>query len=131
MKMDEIVKTYIQVREKKSQLKAAFEEEQAKYTALQDKLEALILAKFQEMGIESTRTDYGTATATTRSSVSLADPDAFFQFVKENDAFDMIERRPAKAAVEQYKQATGDLPPGLNWSETRVVSIRRPTATHS
>lgn len=125
MKMDELVRTYIQVREKKSQLKAAYEEKASELTALQDKIEALLLIKFGELGVESIKTDEGTAYTSVQTRASVADWDTFWAFVKEHEAYDMVERRVSKAAVEQYKSANDDLPPGLNWSETRVVNFRR------
>lgn len=125
MKMDELVRTYIQVREKKSQLKAAYEEKAGELTALQDKIEALLLIKFGELGVESIKTDEGTAYTSVQTRASVADWDTFWSFVKEHEAYDMVERRVSKAAVEQYKSANDDLPPGLNWSETRVVNFRR------
>lgn len=125
MKMDELVRTYIQVREKKSQLKAAYEEKAGELTTLQDKIEALLLIKFGELGVESIKTDEGTAYTSVQTRASVADWDTFWDFVKKHEAFDMVERRVSKAAVEQYKSANDDLPPGLNWSETRVVNFRR------
>jgi hypothetical protein len=123
--MDELIKKYIQVRNKKSQLKVAYEAEVAKYVELQDKIEALILQKFGEMGMESVRTDEGTAYINVRTSVSVADPDAFRSYVRETGNLDLLELRPSKAAVEQHRDATSEFPPGVNWSETRVVNFRK------
>lgn len=127
MKMDDLVKTYIQLREKKSQRKAAYDADTARYDELQDKIEALLLHKFGELGIDSVRTEKGTAYASVRSSVSIADWDAFRTFCEaQDDPFTFIDRRPSKTAIEQYKSANDDqLPPGLNWSSTRVVNFRR------
>lgn len=125
MNIQEIVEKYIKVREKKSQLKVERDRELAKYDELQDKLEALLLAKFQELGVASVRTAAGTAFTTLRTSVAAADPDAFFSFVKDTGSFDLLERRPSKSAVVQYRESTGELPPGINWSETRVVTFRK------
>jgi hypothetical protein len=125
MKMDDLVKTYIQVREKKSQLKAKYDLDKAKYDELQNKIEALLLIKFGEIGVDSVKTDQGTAYTATHTSASIADWDTFFGFVKEHQAYELIERRVSKAAVEQYKSANEDLPPGINYSETRVVNFRK------
>ena len=125
MKMDELVKTYIQVREKKSQRKAAYDSDIKKYDELQDKIEALLLVKFGDLGIDSIKTEAGTAYSSVRTSASIADWDMFFPFIQEHQAYDLLERRVSKAAVEQYKSANDDLPPGINYSETRVVNFRR------
>lgn len=123
--MESLVEKFIQLRDKKSKLKADYEASVAPLTELQDKIEALLLHRFQEMGVESIRTQAGTAYTTVRTSATVADWDAFLAFVKSSDSFEMIERRVSKTAVEQYKAAHSDLPPGLNWSEARSVNFRR------
>ena len=125
MKMDEIVKTYIKVREKKSQLKAGYDASKAKYDELQDKLEALLLVKFGELGVDSVKTEQGTAYTSVRTTATVADWDILLNFVKENDAYEMLERRVSKTAVEQYKAANDDLPPGINYGSERVVNFRK------
>lgn len=127
MKMDDLVKTYIQVREKKSQLKAAYDADKAQFDTLQDKIEALLLAKFGEMGIDSIRTEHGTASTARQTSTSIADWDTYRTFLDaQDDPYMFIERRPNKTAIEQYKSENDDqIPPGLNWSETRTVNFRR------
>jgi len=127
MKMDDLVKTYIKLREKKSQLKAEFDANTARYDELQDKIEALLLHRFGELGIDSVRTEKGTAYSSVRSSVSIADWDSFRAFCEaQEDPFTFIDRKASKTAIEQYKSANDDqLPPGLNWSSTRVVNFRR------
>ena len=51
--------------------------------------------------------------------------DTLLDHVKDNDAWEMLERRVNKTAVEQFKAVNDDLPPGINWSETQVVNFRR------
>jgi hypothetical protein len=129
--MDDLVKTYIQVREKKSRLKAAYDAEKLQYDTLQDKIEALLLIKFGEMGIDSVKTEQGTAYASTATTASIADWDAYRIFCEsQDDPYTFIERRANKSAIEQYRATTQDIPPGINWSETRTVNFRRKTNTN-
>jgi hypothetical protein len=126
MKIDDLIAKYIKVRDAKSQLKAKYEAEAARYTELQDKIEAVLLAKFAELGVESVRSQGGTAYVSTRTSASMADWDTFRAFCEsQDDPFVFLDRRVSKAAVEQYRAANDDLPPGVNWTETRVVNFRK------
>lgn len=125
LSMEDLVRQFIKLRDKKSQLKAEYEAKVAPLDDVQNKIEALLLQRFQEMGVESVKTPAGTAYTTVRTSASVADWDSFLSFVKDNDSFEMLERRVSKTAVEQYKAAHSDLPPGLNWSESRSVNFRR------
>lgn len=124
--MEELVSAFIKIREKKSQLKAEYEAKVAKYDETANKIEAVLLAKFNEMGLDSIKTPAGTAYASVRASATVADWDAFKTFLQStDDPYFFIERRVNKTAVEQYKAANEDLPPGVNWSETRVVNFRK------
>ncbi len=126
MKMDDLVETYIKIREKKSRLKADYDLKVSKFDEVQDKIEALLLQRFGEMGVDSIKTAAGTAYMQVRSSATLADWDVFREFLaQQEDPYMYVERRVSKTAVEQYKAANEDLPPGVNWNEMRVVNFRR------
>ncbi len=125
MEVNKLVEGYIKLRDAKAKRKAAYEADVAKIDKVMEGVEAKLLQYFQETGIESVRTDAGTAYKSTRTSATVADRDAFFFFVQQHDAFQMLEARCAKNAVAEYKEAHGDLPPGLNWSEEVVVGFRR------
>ena len=125
MKLDDYVEKYIQLRDKKAELKKEFTAKTANIDEILDKIEALILKTFNETGLSSISTDFGTAFVSSRSSATVADWDSFFQFVQEGKNWDFLERRCSKEAVVQYKAANEELPPGINWSETKTVSIRR------
>lgn len=122
----EVVATYIKLRDRRAKRKAEYEAADAADKEKQEKIEAYLLKEFNESGIDSIKTEFGTAYKSTRTSATVADWDAFFtQYVVPNQAWEMLERRVNKTAVEQFKAANEDLPPGINWSETQVVNIRR------
>ena len=126
LKVDELVEKYIKLREKQSQLKAEYDLKNKPLEELKDKIEAVMLAKFNEMGVESFKTAAGTAYASVRTSASLADWDAYKAFItKQEDPFEFLDRRVSKTAIEQYKASNDDLPPGVNWTAARVVNFRR------
>lgn len=125
MKLSELVAKYIELRDEKASLKAEYDGKLAPIEEKLSKIEAKLLEVFDQTGMESVKTDQGTAYKSTRTTVSVADRDAFMEFVKEGDHWSMMEIRAAKSAVEQYKAANEDLPPGINWRSEVVVNIRR------
>lgn len=126
MKLSEAVSLYIQMRDKKAQMKADFEASVAPLNDKMDKLEAKLLDVFNKTGMDSVKTEFGTAYATTRTTASVADREAFMEYVKANEEWALLEVRTSKTAVEQYRAANdNDLPPGINLREERVVNIRR------
>jgi hypothetical protein len=114
------------LRDRRAQRKAAYDNDDADDRTKQDKIEVEFLRRFQERGIDNVSArDVGTAYRTTRSSATVADWDTFLNHVVENEAWEMLERRVNKTAVQQYKAEEEDLPPGVNWAETQVVNFRR------
>ena len=127
MKLDELVANYIKLRDKKSLLKKQYDEKVAKVDAVMDKMEAIILKTFQDSGIDSARTDAGTAYISTRTSATVASREELFQWIQEDfeERSIFLENRVSKVAVEQYKAATDDLPPGVNFRSEVTVGVRR------
>lgn len=126
MKLSEAVSLYIKLRDQKAQMKAEFDASVAPLQEKMDKLEAKLLEVFNQTGMDSVKTEFGTAYATVRTSASIADRDAFMDFVKAHEEWSLLEVRVSKTAVEQYRSANDDeLPPGINVREERVVNIRR------
>lgn len=125
MKMSELVAKYIQLRDKKAEYKAEYDTKVAKIEEVLDKIEAKFLQVFEESGMDSVKTEAGTAYKSTKVSVTTGDKDAFMEFVRTNDEWPLLEVRPSKAAVEQYREQHDDLPPGINWRAEQVVNIRR------
>lgn len=125
MKISDLVAAYIKARDKEAAIKAEYEVKKAPVEDLRKKIEAKLLGVMNESGMESIRTEFGTAYKSVRASCSVADWDEFFNFVQRDEAWHMLEHRASKTAVEQYRDAENRLPPGLNWSETLTVNFRR------
>lgn len=125
MKLSEAVSIYIKMRDKKAQMKAEFDASVAPLNEKMEKLEAKLLDVFNKTGMDSVKTEFGTAYTTTRVTASVADREIFMNHVKENDDWALLEVRASKTAVEQYRDTNNDLPPGVSMREERVVNIRR------
>ena len=127
MKLDELVANYITLRDKKSQLKKRYDEKVAKVDAVMDKMEAIILKTFQDSGIDSARTDAGTAYISTRTSATVGSREEFLSWVLQDpdERSIFLENRVSKVAVEQFKAANDDLPPGINFRSEVTVGVRR------
>jgi hypothetical protein len=124
MKLSELVERYISLRNKKRELKTTYEEQVAGIDTTLDKIEAKLLQVFDQTGMESVRTDFGTAYKSTRSSASVADRDLFMDHIKRHGDWQLLEVRCSKQAVEQFKDVNGDLPPGVNLRSEIVINVR-------
>jgi hypothetical protein len=125
MKLDELVGKYIELRDKKAEMKAAYDAKIDKLEAALAKIEVILLRTFEETGIESVRTDLGTAYKTTKSSCTVADKDTFMGYVKNEGAWELLDVRASKTAVAQFRSVNDDNPPGLNWREVVAVNVKR------
>jgi phage host-nuclease inhibitor protein Gam len=126
MKLSEAVSLYIRLRDKKAEMKADFDASIAPINDKMDKLEAKLLDVFNKTGMDSVKTENGTAYTAVRTTASIADREAFMDYVKANEEWSLLEARASKTAVEQFRDSNnGELPPGINIRSERVVNIRR------
>lgn len=124
--IDALVTKYIAIRDAKAKRKAKYEAEVAELTAAMDKIENHLLTKMQSQGLKSLPTTAGTAYIQHRSSASVADWQAYVNFIKtQDDPFAFVERRPNKTTLDEFRTANDDLPPGINWNESIVVNVKR------
>lgn len=121
-----LLKFFIALRDRRAERKAAYQADDEDDRNKQDKIEIEFLRRFNERGIDNVSArGVGTAYKSTRSSATVADWDGLLGHIQENDAWELLERRVNKTAVEQFKAVNDDLPPGVNWAETQVVNFRR------
>jgi hypothetical protein len=125
MKLSEAVELYISLRDKKAEIAAVRKAEEAVVQAKMDKLEGMLMTALDKLGGEGMRTEKGTAYISNRTSATVADKAVFMAYVKTNQAFDLMDVRVNKTAVDVFAQEHGDVPPGVNYRTERTVNIRR------
>ena len=123
--VETIVAAYIQGRDQKAELKAKQAEEMKRFDEALDKLEGMALAALQQAGAESLRTSAGTVYQSTRTSATVADKSAFMDYVKDNSAYDLLDVRANKTAVEDFLSQHQDTPPGVVIRREVTVGFRR------
>jgi hypothetical protein len=121
-------KRYLDVRDAIDEMERAHKEAKAKLTERLNALEQWFTAKAQEDKLEKVPTAVGLAYWATHSNATVADRAALFDFCKANDKWDLIESRASKTAVRSHIEATGEVPPGVNFSTVRVFNLRRASA---
>jgi|TARA_X000001388_G_scaffold64466_1_gene50689 predicted secreted Zn-dependent protease len=128
MKVDKLVKIYIKMRDKRSELKTAFEKEDERIKDGMRVIENELLEVCKDTGAESLRTDYGTVTRRISKRYHTADWQSMYEFIKDNNALELLEKRIAQSNMSQFLQENPDkLPPGLNVDSRYAVTVRRKT----
>jgi hypothetical protein len=93
-----------------------------------EKLEGWIKAQADAQGVTSFKSEFGTAFLTTTDYSNVADWDAVLNFIRENEAFDILDKRVSKIAVRGYIESTKAVPPGITYGTKLEVNIRKPGA---
>ena len=93
-----------------------------------EKLEAWIKEQADAQGVSSFKTKHGTAFLTTTDYANVAEWDAVLDFIRTQEAFDLLEKRVSKIAVRGYIEANKAVPPGITYGTKLEVNIRKPVA---
>lgn len=128
LRNDELVQLYIALRDDIAAAKASYESAIADRKAKQDKIEGILLHRFDESGDEAVNTKFGTAYKTTKKYASVADWDSLLNYIRGNEAWELLNRAVNKTVVEQFVAANDELPPGVNWRQEVTLGFRRPKA---
>ena len=124
--VDKRVDQYIQVRNKLKQLDDEFELKRKPLVELQQMLSGWMQEFLTKAQADSVKTAHGTCYQSTRYTASLADPEAFMNFVIANQAFDLIDRKANATACRDYAAEHKTLPPGVNLAAIKTVGVRSP-----
>jgi hypothetical protein len=124
----DVIRTYMKLRDQKAAIEGEVKEQIAELKAKMEKLEAYLKTQMDAQGLTSFKSDYGTAFLTTTDYANVADWDSVLDYIRDNDAYDMLEKRVSKIAVRGYIEANKAVPPGINYGTKLEVNIRKPGA---
>lgn len=125
-KVDDVVAGYMKLRLKKELIESEAKQKVADIKAKMELLENWLLQRMQAEGVDSYKTAHGTAYKTTTDFATVGDWDEVLGFIKEREAFHMLERRVNKIAVRDYINS-GVVPPGVNYGTKVDVGFRKPS----
>lgn len=131
VKIEDVIRKYMDLRFKKEELERATKEKVSVIKAAMEKLETYLLTRMDEDGVTSFKTPYGTAFVTQAEFASVTDWMQTLEYVKENDAFHLLEKRVNKTSIRTWMGEGNPIPPGVDWTVKRDVGIRKPTNTIS
>jgi len=122
---DKMAKDYIKLREAIREK----EEDIKKLKGIQEKITDKMLELCAEQNVDSLKTEFGTISRRVHSSFWTSDWEQMHQFIKENDAFHLLERRIHNSNMKEFLEDNPDkLPVGLQSDRKFVISVRKPTS---
>jgi hypothetical protein len=119
------VDQYVRLRDQIKKMDDEHKERMKPYREALEKLNGVLLSHLNEIEGDSVRTSVGTVYRTAKKSATLADPEAFMRFIIDSGEWDLLDRKANVTAVADFIEENETLPPGVNFSTTYVVGVRR------
>ena len=124
--LDKLTEAYIKIRDARSQLKNEFE---SKDKALEESakiIEQSMLDACKHLGADSVRTPYGTIIRSIKSRYWTNDWEAFYNLVKLNNSFELLEKRIHQTNMKTFLDENPDsYPEGLNIDREYKITVRK------
>jgi hypothetical protein len=130
MKLDDLVTTYLTIRNERNTLKNQWEIRDAELKADLEQLEQAMLVACNAINADSIRTGSGTIIKSLKETYTCGDWDNFKQFVVENNALDLLQQRISQTNFKEFmstRQEEG-LPPGISAMREVSITVRKPTS---
>lgn len=123
---DKLAKVYIKIRDKRQELARQFEEQDNELKEQMEMVEGKMLDLCKDLGADSIKTAHGTIIRSVKTRYWTADWESMHNFIKDHNAYDLLERRVHQSNMKQWLQENPDLlPMGLNSESRYSTTVRR------
>lgn len=126
MSADVLIDRYIKLRDKIACMKKEHEAAVSPYKDAMDSIERHFMVQLKEKGAQSIGTKSGVVFMHTTNSATVADKEAFRNYLLASNEWALADIRAAKTAIKEFVEVREDLPPGINWRSESVVRVNRP-----
>lgn len=123
---DSVIAAYIKLRTHKAALAAKHKAEVAEIDAKMGQLDHWLRASLGAQGATSMKTTGGTAYLKNTSYASVKDWKATLDYIKQNDAWELLERRVSKTAVAAVVENQNTMVPGVDFGYVLTLNVRKP-----
>jgi hypothetical protein len=124
--VNQLTSVYIKMRDKRSQVKQEWEAKDTKIKEQMELIEEKLLDLCKELNTNTLGTDHGTVIRSIKSRYWTNDWDSMYQFIKEHDAFGLLEKRIQQSHMKEFIQENPDVyPAGMNVENQFTVLVRR------
>jgi sugar phosphate isomerase/epimerase len=124
--LDQLTSVYLKIRDKRAENKREFDNADKDLEEQQKMLAEQMLDTCKEMGADSIRTPHGTIIRSVKSKYWTGDWDSMYNFIKEHNAFGLLEKRLHQTNMKDFLTENPDvLPMGLNVESEYTIVVRR------
>jgi len=124
--LDQLTSIYLKIRDKRAENKREFENVDKDLEQQQQMLAEQMLDTCKEMNADSIKTPHGTIIRSVKSKYWTGDWDSMYRFIKEHDAFGLLEKRLHQTNMKDFLHENPDvMPMGLNVENEYTIVVRR------
>lgn len=125
-KTEKLVRIYIKMRDARSVLAAEFEAKDKEIKSQMEVIESHLLEVCKSAGASSINTGAGTIIRSVKTRYWTSDWESMHEFIRENNALELLERRVAQNAMADFIEQNPDkVPKGMNVDSKYTVVVRR------
>lgn len=124
--LPKLVKAYRALRDKRSELKALFTEEDKALQAKQEKIQEALLRHCNENDVTSVKTAEGTFYRTKKVSYWCSDWESFHKWVLKNKIPEVLQKRISQKNLEEFLAENEDIPIGLQSDAVYTITVQKP-----
>ena len=123
---NKLVSVYIKMRDAKDALTREYDLKINELKEQMDVVEQALLEICKSTGQDGGKTAFGTFTRTVKTRYWTNDWDSMYRFIKENDAYGLLEKRLHQTHMKEFLSENPEkLPMGLNVESEYTVVVRR------
>lgn len=124
--VEQLVSVFIKIRDARDAARRAWEEQEADFNEQLEMIDQQLLDICKETGADSIKTKYGTAIRSVKARYWTSDWERFYQFMFDNKAPELLEKRIHQTHMKQFLEENPDLlPAGLNVDSQYTITVRR------
>ena len=124
--LEKLVKTYVKIRERRSEIKKNYEAEDSTLVDSLDAVKAALLEHCKDHGVDSVRTSEGLFYRTVKQTYWTNDWDQMHAFILEHREPSLLDKRINQKHMREFLEENPDLlPKGLNSNSTYNISVRK------
>jgi len=124
--LDKLTAIYLKMRDKRDDMRREAEAREKEIEEQMSIIEAEMLEVCKQMNADSVRTPHGTIIRSVKSRYWTNDWDSMYQFIKEHDAFGLLEKRLHQTHMKEFlSENPNTFPIGVNVENSYSVVVRR------
>jgi len=124
--LDKLTEIYIKIRDTRQAKARAFDAEDKLLEEQMQMIEGQMLEICKRNNASSIRTENGTVIRQVKSRYWTNDWDSMYSFIKDNNAFGLLEKRLHQTHMKEFLSENPDkLPMGLNVEREFTITVRR------